>query len=144
MSKQPVSRLRLGRQGLLKMLGSLEAEIMEVLWQKKKGTVGDVWQVLHRQRGIAYDTVRTVMNRLADKGLLRRETGGRAYLYEVVVAKSELTQRTVEQVLDELLSDFAEPAMSHLVDHLSPEDEERILALSKLIQERRRQKQGEG
>lgn len=143
-SKRLVSGLHLGKQGLHKLLGPLEAQIMNELWQRGEGTVSEVWRSLAPDRNIAYDTVRTVMNRLVIKGLLERETAGKAHLYRPTLPQSEFTERTIGTVLDELLSDFGEPAIAQFLDRLSCEDEERILALSRLIEERRQGRTEQG
>ena len=64
----------------LQPLGSLEAKIMDVSWD-----CGDpflsVRDMLERLGdGLAYTTVMTV-NRLYEKGLLRRRRSGRAWVY---------------------------------------------------------------
>ncbi len=110
---------------------------MDVLWQRSEGTVSEVWHALAPDRQMAYDTVRTVMNRLVAKGLLERETGSKAHRYRPTLPQDEFTERTVSTVLDELLRDFREPAMAHFLDRLSHEEEEQILALSRLIEQRR-------
>ena len=58
-------------------LGSLEAEIMRVLWDKPRLPVRSVVELLPGRRARAYTTVMTVMNRLFEKGLLQREAAGR-------------------------------------------------------------------
>lgn len=66
-------------------LGSLESEILDALFildGDRGATIRDVAKALRdRDHGRAYNTVMTVMARLADKGLLERERDGRAYRY---------------------------------------------------------------
>src|SRR6266540_7508249 len=72
-----------------KVLGPLEAEVMRVLWAAKAPiTVREVLERLNRGRrpALAYTTVMTVMSRLAEKEILRRERDGRGYRYEAAVA----------------------------------------------------------
>ena len=60
--------------------GSLEAEVMAVLWQRGEPTTGaDVQDAL--ETPLAYNTVQTILTRLWDKGVLLRRKAGRGHLY---------------------------------------------------------------
>jgi predicted transcriptional regulator len=74
---------------LSRVLGPLEAEVMQVMWAAS-GPLG-VRAVLERLNAgrdapLAYTTVMTVMSRLAEKDILGRELHGRGYVYEPVAA----------------------------------------------------------
>lgn len=127
------------KKGLRKILGDLEADVMEVIWARGRATVHDVHRGLAAaDRALAYTTVMTVMSRLADKGLLERRKDGAAYLYMPAATKEEFTRRTVGTVLSELLGDFTAPAMSQFVDLVGEQDDAAIEALAKAIEAKRR------
>lgn len=98
---------------LSKVLGSLEAEVMRAMWaQPGRRDVRSVLGLLNegRQSPLAYTTVMTVMARLAEKGILRRELNGRGYVYEAAVPDAAaIAVRTV-------MRDFGEAAMAQFVD----------------------------
>jgi predicted transcriptional regulator len=125
------------KKGLRKILGDLEADVMEAIWARGRATVHDVHaQLTAADREVAYTTVMTVMSRLADKGLLEKWKDGAAYVYVPAATKEEFTRRTVGTVLSELLDDFTAPAMSQFVELIG--DEAAMEALAKAIEERRR------
>jgi predicted transcriptional regulator len=126
------------KKGLRKILGDLEADVMEVIWARGRATVHDVHERLAADRELAYTTVMTVMSRLADKGLLEKWKDGAAYVYVPAASKEEFTRRTVGTVLSELLDDFTAPAMSQFVEFMGEQDEAAIEALAKAIEEKRR------
>ncbi|HEU4557550.1 MAG TPA: BlaI/MecI/CopY family transcriptional regulator [Longimicrobium sp.] len=126
------------KKGLRKILGDLEADVMEAIWASGQATVHDVHERLAANRELAYTTVMTVMSRLADKGLLEKRKDGAAYVYNPVASKEEFTRRTVGTVLSELLDDFSAPAMSQFVELVGEQDEAAIEALAKAIEEKRR------
>jgi len=66
------------KDGLVKVLGPLETEIMQTIWQDERSTVKKVHRKLSQQRDIAYTTVMTTMSRLAEKGVLNRHREGLA------------------------------------------------------------------
>lgn len=135
--KQIISDFKPHKDGFRKVLGDLEADIMQIVWTEEKSTVRDVYEKLRLQREIAYTTVMTIMSRLAEKKLLEKEQIGNAYVYRPTISEQEFARKVVSEVLDGLLEEFAEPAISHFVDRLSNEDEQKIAKLEALIKERR-------
>ena len=127
------------KKGLRKILGDLEADVMEAIWALGQATVHDVHERLDAaDRELAYTTVMTVMSRLADKGLLEKQKDGAAYVYMPAASKEEFTRRTVGTVLSELLDDFSAPVMSQFVELVGEQDEAAIEALAKAIEEKRK------
>ena len=126
------------KKGLRKILGDLEAEIMEVVWRKGEITVRSVYDVLKAQREIAYTTVMTVMSRLAEKGLLKKVKHGAAFVYCATATREEFTQSTLRKLMNELLADFASPAISQFVASVEEVDPEKMEELARRIEEKRR------
>ena len=123
--------------GYKKVLGDLEAEVMKIIWKANRATVRDVYEQLRLEKNLAYTTIMTIMSRLAEKGLLSKESQGNAYVYTPTISERDFAKRLVSEVLDSLMEEFAEPAMSHMVDKLSVEDDVRLGQLEQLIKERR-------
>jgi len=98
------------RPGLRKVLGDLEAEVMEIVWARPRDrgtTVRDVARILQGRRPVAYTTVMTTMARLARKGLLRVEKRGLAYVYFPAVSEDEFVSGFVGRILEDLLMNFS-------------------------------------
>ena len=80
--------------------GELEQRILEDLWQHRQPqTVAEVHKRLKRERELAYTTVMTVLDRLAKKGLVKREMKQRAWEYQPAFSQPEL-------IADDLLRAF--------------------------------------
>ena len=77
---------------LAEVLGPLENEIMEVVWDKGDVTVRDVHESLQQKRSIAYTTVMTTLGRLADKQFLRRIEDQPAHHYVAIVSRDDVRQ----------------------------------------------------
>ena len=104
-----ISMFRPDRPGIRKVLGDLEAEIMEVVWSRPPGagsTVRDVFAVLYERRRLAYTTVMSTMTRLARKNLLRAEKQDQAYVYYPNYTQEEFVSRFVGRMLENLLVGF--------------------------------------
>jgi predicted transcriptional regulator len=74
--------------GRRRAAGELEAQVMAVLWAADRPlTPAEV------QAGIdpdlAYNTVQTILIRLVDKRLARRQTAGRAHAYQPLLSQAE-------------------------------------------------------
>ena len=128
------------KKGVRKILGDLEADIMQIVWSKRDATVREVFGILKAERKIAYTTVMTVMSRLADKGLLLKKKAGNAFVYRAAASEEDFTKSTVKKVISELLTDFTTPAISGFVDSIEDSQPEKMEELAKLIEEKRKKK----
>ena len=73
MAKEIKLAFRPDRQGMQKLLGELEAEVMEVVWEQGACTARAVHEHFQQtRRPLAYSTVKTVLERLSEKRLLLR------------------------------------------------------------------------
>ena len=132
---------RPGAKGLQQTLGALEAQVMNAVWDAEgEVSVEQVRKRLGEQgKDAAYTTVMTTMSRLHKKGLLTREMRGKAYLYSPSVSRRELDSSVIKQVVDGLLSTFAEPAMSYFVEALSENDPAKLDSLAQIIEQKRKE-----
>ena len=128
MDDQPVvRRFDLDAQGLARVLGELEARILEAVWAHGPATVKDVTAALGPDAH--FKTTMTVMNRLVDKGLLIRRRRGRAFVYQAVIERDTFRRRVAEQVVSGLLADFRQPALASFVDAADPAQLDELEAL---------------
>jgi predicted transcriptional regulator len=110
------------------LLGPLETEVMETVWELGETTVREVHAALAERRDLAYTTIMTTMARLASKGLLHRDTTGLAHRYRATVSRDAYAKSTVTSVVDWLVDSFPEPAMAYFVDVLDDEGDPAALA----------------
>jgi len=134
------------KEGLEQALGTLEAQVMEAVWDAGGPvSVEEVRAALEAHgKESAYTTIMTTMSRLYDKGLLARQMHGRAYHYTAAMSRSELGSNVTRRVIDALMTSFAEPAMAYFVEALGDEDPDRLDTLAELINRRKAQGKGEG
>ena len=129
--------LNLANQGLRQVLGDLEAEIMECMWDLGSATVRDVHECLLERRDIAYTTVMTVMTRLAEKHMLTRRPDGRAYVYVPAQSRDAFCTGVVKSVMNGLFGSTGQPVLAHFVASLSEEDQAELDVLADLIAQKR-------
>lgn len=123
-------------------LGTLERDVMDVLWARADLAVRDVQSRLDRP--IAYTTVMTTLDRLFKKGLLERRQSGRAFLYSAALTRAQLQAQIAARVLEGILQSQAGeamPVLSNLVDSVSARagGDELLEALEGLVKQKRRE-----
>ena len=128
---------------LADVLGPLETDIMEVVWDRGEVTVRDVHQWLESTRSIADTTVMTTLGRLADKGLVRRIEDQPAHRYSALISREEYARSTVKSVVDWLVTRFPDPAVAYFLDRVEEEDDLVIDKLRDAIEQRRAQGEGD-
>ena len=104
----PIRRTKPEKTGLNAPLGGLEQAVMRHVWDSGESGVlaVEVHEGIDRERPIAITTVLTTLDRLRDKGILRREREGKAYRYWAAITEEELQRRIVGCVLDRLIAQF--------------------------------------
>lgn len=139
--KKFIPEFRPKQKGLSKVLGSLEADVMEIVWRREVASVKDVHEELRAERTIAYTTVMTIMSRLAEKRLLSKQKEGNAFIYTPSVSKDEFSYNVVSEVMDSLLEDFPDVAIAHFVKKMGTENENSINKLEQLLREKLRKEE---
>ena len=110
-------------------IGSLEADILAIIWERQRATVRDVYETLREQRTIAYTTVMTVMNNLVKKELLSQDRTAIAYVYTPAIPGNEVASTILDSVVQRLFRGRANLALSHLLGlkrDLNPEQAEEL------------------
>jgi predicted transcriptional regulator len=97
-------------------IGSLEADILAVVWELGTAKVRDVYEILRERRPIAYTTVMTVMNNLVKKNLLVQDRSGIAYQYTPAIPGREVATTVLDSVVQRLLGGQRTLAVSHLLE----------------------------
>ena len=106
--------------------GNLEAMILRCVWAAGRPvSPADVLESIDAD--IAYTTAMTVLTRLWEKGLLKRERDGRRYRYQPAIAESALAADRMEATL-RAASDRGEVLM-HFVGSLKPEEADALRRL---------------
>ncbi len=132
-------KMALNPNELLEVLGPLEKEIMEIVWNRTETSTHDVLEELRKKRDIAMTTVSSTLNRLHDKNLLKRRTDkgvrGLCYYYSPLLKKEEFENMITFRVMDKLLKDFREPTTAYFIEELVKSDPKKLQELRKKIEE---------
>ena len=113
---------------------------MPVLWRIGAGSVEQVRSVLPKRYRSAYTTVQTVLNRLAERGLLVRERRGNTIYYRPRVSESDYLSQTIQQALAGASSDARQAALAQLLGSLDPSEREELQTMAEQIASRRKRR----
>lgn len=111
-----------------------ESEVMQVLWQREPLAAEEVAAALAATRDWQETTVKTLLNRLLNKGAIRAERDGRRYRYSPVLQREAWLLGESQGLLERLFDGRVAPLVSHFSRHrkLSRKD---IAELRKLLEE---------
>jgi predicted transcriptional regulator len=124
--------------GVTPITGELQLQIMAAIWRLDSGTVEQVRAALPpRYRG-AYNTIQTVLNRLAERGLLSRHKAGSAIEYRPRLSEAEYLSRSISQTLAGASMDARQAALARLIGDLGDDELSDLRQLAREMSERRR------
>lgn len=113
-----------------------ELEILQVLWQYGPVSVRFVNDKLNEEREVGYTTTLKLMQIMADKGLVKRNTESRTHIYEAAAGESDMQQRLLKRFVDKAFRGSAmKMVMQALGNHeASAEELDEIKALIRRLE----------
>lgn len=88
-----------------------EMEILQILWEKKKATVRDVYEIISQKKECGYTTTLKLMQIMYDKKLVKRNTTAKTHIYEAKVSK-EILQKSM---LGRMINNVFQGNTTHLI-----------------------------
>ncbi len=112
----------------LPALSPAQREIMEIVWQHGEVAASEVRQLLAQKRNVARTTVRTILERMEEKGWLKHREDGRTYLYSAAQPRQAIIGQKVIEVIDGVCGGSPEELMTALLEYrgLTGEELKRI------------------
>ena len=111
-----------------------EAVVMDVLWERGAIGADEVVAALAGRHAWAEPTIKTLLNRLLNKGAIAAVREGRRYRYSAVLRRDDWLARHSESLVDRLFGGRVAPLVAHFSERgkLSQVD---VAELRKLIGE---------
>ena len=109
----------------------LQLAILRLLWDRGEATVAELWEALHEQRGLAQTTVATLVARLQRRGIVKRRSRDRQYVYRATISESDVQHSMVSELTERLFAGDAAALVNHLIaaSDMSPGDLARMKRL---------------
>lgn len=75
-----------------------ELEILQVIWDNGPSTVRFVNDTLSERKKVGYTTTLKIMQIMADKRILERDTSGKTHIYKAAVGQQETQQQLIDKL----------------------------------------------
>ena len=115
-------------------ISDAESEVMQVLWRKAPLSADEVIEALAARQDWQEPTIKTLLNRLLNKGAISAERDGRRYLYSPLLQREDWLLEQSSSLLERLFDGRVAPLVAHFSQHrrLSQKD---VVELRRLIEE---------
>lgn len=115
-------------------ISEAESIVMEVLWQRSPRQAEEVIAELSREQDWQEATIKTLLNRLLNKGAVRADKEGRRYSYVPVLQRDDWVNSQSRGLLDRLFDGRVAPLVAHFSQQgkLGPKD---IAELKRLLED---------
>lgn len=112
-------------------LTEAEWEIMKVVWEKEPCAAGTVQETLASSRNRAYSTVKTMMDRMVEKGFLEIEKIRNLQLFKSCISEVDAKRGEFRRMLKRAFNGALTPMMQFLIEHegLSKEEASQLRML---------------
>ena len=111
-----------------------ELEILDVLWDLKKGTVREIYEVISARRSTTYTTVLKFMQIMQAKGLVVRDEKAKAHIYRPKSSQQHTQKKLVGTLLDKAFRGSALSLVQHVLE-TKPTTREELAQIRRLIDE---------
>ena len=118
-----------------------EWTILEKVWELEPCAAPMVQESLQKEKGWAYTTVKTMMDRMVKKGLLKTEKIRNLYLYSSVVTQSQAKRSEIGRTLKRAFAGTFTPMMQFLIEDNQLSEQE-YKQIEQLIKQRKSRKTG--
>lgn len=116
-------------------LGELEKQIMDIVWESKSCSARDVLIILEKDRKLAYTTIATILQRLYDKGLIKRTENKLGYIYSPKVSKEKYTKNVAQSFLNKFINSFGDTAIASFAESIDKLPEKKRKFFLKTLEE---------
>jgi len=98
-------------------LTQAEWAIMKVVWKKGPCAAGTVQETLAKSKGWAYSTVKTTMDRMAEKGFLQIDKIRNLQLFSASISEIDAKRGEFRKMLKRAFDGALTPMMQFLIEH---------------------------
>lgn len=105
-------------------LTEAEWAVMQAVWEHEPCAAGTVQEALAAEKGWAYSTVKTTMDRMAKKGILKIRRVRNLQLFSSAINKTDARRGEFRRMLARAFDGALGPMMQYLVENESLSDQE--------------------
>ena len=104
-----------------------EWTILRVVWEIEPCTAPTVQEALEKEKGWAYTTVKTMMDRMVNKGLLKTEKIRKMYLYRSAITRKKACKSEITNTVKRAFNGGLSPMMQFMLENGSYQESQAYL-----------------
>lgn len=139
--KKIIINFKPDKNGLTKVLGTLEKEVMCVVWRRQKCSGREIYEEIKNTNDFAYTTVLTIISRLVKKGFIVKDKIRNLFEFAPAFTIKEFNDFVSNKVIAGLMNMSSESTIANFVDILSEFDDKKIRELHKIIKDKMEESQ---
>lgn len=116
-------------------LGELEQQVMDIVWEYKNCSTRDVLTKIPNDRKLAYTTVATVLQRLCEKGLVKRTEDKSSHSYSPKLTKESYSKNIAKSFLKKFIDSFGDTAIASFAESIDKLPEKKRKYFLEIIHE---------
>jgi len=112
-------------------LTDLQLAILRILWDRGSATAAEITDALKSSRGLAQQTIATILSRLERRGIVRHQTRQRQYIYSAILSEPDARRTMLAELTDRVFEGDVAALVSQLLSarEMSAGDLARVKAL---------------
>lgn len=104
-------------------------DLLEALWTLERATARQVTEHLHPRRGWAYSTVKTLLERLVERGVVAAERVGPVWVFRAAVEKEAARRSAWDHLVAVAFGGAADHALHFAAGALTPAQRAELLSI---------------
>ena len=109
-----------------------ELELLGVLWRRGTSTVRDIHEEVTQKRSLGYTSILKLLQIMNEKGLVQRESSGKAHLYQTTLSREETQDQLLSDLKEKLFSGSAAQLAMHALS-MEPADSQELEEIRALL-----------
>jgi BlaI family penicillinase repressor len=121
-----------------------EWDLLEALWESERGTAREIAEALAEKRGWAVSTVKTMLDRMVEKGFVHARQVGNVWEYTPAVDQVDARRSAWREFLGKAFGGSAGMALNFLANDAKLSKKERAELIAQLEKNEAKERKGKG
>ena len=92
-----------------------EMELLKICWEKDETTTRDIYEESLKEKKRSFNAVKTILDRMVVKGILKRRMLGHTALYTIATPKKNFIEKLIDDFVTNVLNGNMVPFFIHFV-----------------------------
>ena len=113
-----------------------ELEVLEILWQKKKATVREVYDTILQNKECVYTSTLKIMQKMQTKGLIGRTVDNQKHEYYALAEEASIRNNYVQELINKFFKgSYSSLALHALGKSAKDENADELMELVKKLKQ---------